>query len=79
MHDGIHVDKAGTPTVTICTDAFTETSKAMAAMWGAPDYPVVITPHPIARLTKAQLEERCDRIIDQVVSILTGVDTGRVE
>jgi len=78
VHDGLHVDKAGTPSITICTDAFIETSKAMAAMWGAPDYPVIITPHPIARLTEEQIEERSESMIDQIVAILTGTDGGGV-
>ena len=79
MHDGIHVDKAGIPSVTICTDAFIETSKAMATMWGAPEYPVIITSHPIAPLTKEQIKERAAQIMDEVVSILTGSYTGSVE
>ena len=75
MHDGIHVDKAGTPSATICTDTFMHTSKAMAATWGAPDYPVIFTEHPIAPLNREQLRARVEETIDQIVSILTGVET----
>ncbi len=71
MHDGVHVEKAGTPAATICTDAFVETSRAMAAMWGAPDYPVIFTGHPIGSLTREQLQERAETLADQVVSVLT--------
>ena len=74
MHDGIHVDKAGTPSVTICTDLFARTSRAMAGMWGAPDYPVIYTNHPVAPLTKEQLEARATEMMDQIVAILTGVE-----
>jgi hypothetical protein len=72
VHDGIHAEKAGVPSVTICTDSFINTSKSMAAMWGTPDYPVIFTPHPIAPLNKDQLRARAEEIIDTVVSILTG-------
>ena len=72
MHDGIHVEKAGIPSVTICTDRFIETSKSMAAMWGTPDYPVIFTPHPIADLTNDQLRANAEEIFDLVVTILTG-------
>ncbi len=72
MHDGIHVEKAGIPSATICTDSFIETSKAMATMWGDPDYPVIFTPHPIASLTKEQLQARAEEVVGQIVSILTG-------
>ena len=57
VHDGVHVEKAGTPTATICTDAFVEASRSMAAMWEAPNYPVIFTGHPIGSLTAAQLRE----------------------
>jgi len=73
VHDGIHVDKAGIPSVTICTDSFIQTSEAMARMWGVPEYPTIFTEHPIAGLSKKQLRARAEEIIDKVVAILTGV------
>lgn len=72
MHDGIHLEKAGIPAVTMCTDIFIETSKSMASMWGAPEYPVIFTRHPISHLTREELHERAEAMLDQVVSILTG-------
>lgn len=72
MHDGIHVEKAGIPAVTICTDIFAETSRAMASMWGAPDYPIIFTQHPISHLTRAQLRTRAEAMLKQIVAILTG-------
>ena len=72
MHDGIHVEKAGTPAVTICTDIFIETSHAMATMWGAPDFPIIFTQHPIANLTTEQLRARAEDMIDQIEAILMG-------
>ena len=72
MHDGIHVEKAGTPSITICTDIFEETAEAMAMMWGAEGYPIIYTRHPIAELTKPQLRERAESMMEQIVSILTG-------
>ena len=73
MHDGIHVEKAGIPSVTICTDSFVQTSGAMAAMWGDPDYPVIYTRHPIAPLTEEQLRARAEEMLGEIVSILTTV------
>ena len=46
-------------------------------MWGAPDYPVIFTEHPIAPLNREQLRARAEETIDQIVSILTGVETTR--
>ncbi|MCI0437530.1 MAG: hypothetical protein L0177_00165 [Chloroflexi bacterium] len=72
MHDGIHVEKAGVPSVTICTDAFVQTSQSMAAMWGTPDYPVIFTRHPIESLTRKELRARADAMVDRIAAIVTG-------
>ncbi len=71
MHDGIHLERAGVPSATICTDAFVETSRAMATMWGAPDYPVIFTEHPIDTLDKGQLRARAEAMLAQIVAIVT--------
>lgn len=44
----------------------------MAAMWGAPRYPVIFTPHPIAGLNEDELRAHAEEIFDSVVAILTG-------
>ncbi len=75
MHDGIHVEKAGTPSVTICTDLFTRTAEGMASMWGTPDYPTIFTKHPTAPLDAEELRGRAEEMLGQIVSILTGVDS----
>lgn len=72
MHDGIHAEKTGIPAVTICTDIFIETSHAMADMWGAPGFPIIFTPHPLANLTREQLRKRAEGMLDEIVTILTG-------
>ena len=74
MHDGIHAEKAGVPSVTICTDAFVQTSRGMAKMWAAPDYPVIFTQHPVASLNREELRARAEEMMGQIVSILTGSD-----
>ena len=72
MHDGIHAEKAGTPSVTICTDIFEITARSMAEMWGAPTYPIVLTEHPIAELTREQLRARAEDMLPEMESILLG-------
>ena len=70
MHDGIHVEKAGTPTVTICTDVFKVTSESMAEMWGAKEYEIIYTEHPISELNKSELRARCEEMLPNLLSIL---------
>ncbi len=72
MHDGIHAEKAGLPSVTICTDIFEITARSMAQMWGAPAYPIVLTQHPIAELNREQLRARAEEMMEEMVGILTG-------
>ena len=62
------------PAIVICTDIFTETSRAMASMWGADDFPLIFTAHPIAHLTRQELRARAEMMLDQIVQILTGVE-----
>ena len=72
MHDGIHVENAGIPSATICTDRFIRTAAGMAKMWGAPDYPTIFTPHPIENLSREQLRARAEELAPLVVQVLVG-------
>ena len=75
MHDGIHLDRAGIPAATICTDHFIATGQATAAVWGVPDYPVIYMPHPLSTLTDAEIQAAAYNLVEQVVSVLS---TGQV-
>ena len=72
MHDGIHVENAGIPSATICTDRFVLTAEGMAKMWGAPDYPTIFTQHPIENLDREKLRRRAEELAPIVVGVLTG-------
>jgi hypothetical protein len=76
VHDGIHLDRAGVPAATICTDHFVATGKATATVWGVPDYPVIYMPHPLSTLTDEELQAQVQRLVEPVVRILT---SGRLE
>ena len=68
MLDGIKLEKMDIPAVSIVTEPFIATGQAMAKNWGAPDYAFLVTPHPIANLSEAQLNARADELTDQVVA-----------
>ena len=70
MHDGIHLDRAGIPAATICTDHFIATSQATATVWGVPDYPVIYMPHPLSTLPEADLQAQAQRLASTVVQVL---------
>jgi hypothetical protein len=68
--DGILLEKAGIPAVSIVTEPFIGTGQAMAASHGVPDYRFLAMPHPIANLTEAELDARADALAPQVVDLL---------
>jgi hypothetical protein len=70
VHDGIHLDRAGVPAATICTDHFVATAQATATVWGVPDYPVIYMPHPLSTLTEGEIQVQAQRMADQVVRVL---------
>ena len=70
MLDAILLERAGVPAVAIVTDVFRATGDAMAASWGMTGYRFLDTAHPIANLTKDDLDARADRLVEPVVALL---------
>lgn len=70
MLDGILLEKAGIPAVSIVTEPFMPTGQAMAASWGLPHYQFIAMPHPIANLTETELNARADKLVEQVVKLV---------
>lgn len=70
--DGIVLEHAGLPTAVVCTDAFTATGRAMAELQGVGDYTFLVTEHPVANLTDAQITERAGRLAPEVAAKLLG-------
>ena len=71
MLDGILLEKAGIPAVSIVTEPFRVTGEEMAKNWGEPDYRFLDMPHPIANLTEQELDQRVNDLIDAVEWLLT--------
>jgi hypothetical protein len=74
LADGILLERAGVPAVSICTDAFIPAAKAMAKVYGFPGYQFVTMPHPLASLDERQLEQRARDLVPDVLRIL-GVES----
>jgi len=60
------------PAISICTDAFQVTAKAMADVYGRPEFEFVVIPHPIASLGVAEIEANVREVIPEVLRILEG-------
>jgi hypothetical protein len=74
LADGILLERAGVPAVSICTDAFIPAAKAMAKVYGFPGYQFVTMPHPLASLDEEQLAARARDLVPHVLRIL-GVES----
>ncbi len=70
MLDGILFEKHGVPSVSIITEVFEETGRAMADAWDAPNYGFVSIPHPIGNLSEEELDQRARQVVPKVVKIL---------
>jgi hypothetical protein len=70
LADGILLERAGVPAVSVCTDVFTVTARAMAAGYGFPGYEFVTVPHPVASLSREQIRARVRDLMPDLLRIL---------
>jgi hypothetical protein len=68
--DGILLEKAGVPAVSIVTEPFRPTGEEMAKSWGAPEYRFLDMPHPIANLSEDELDQRADDLTGEVIRLI---------
>jgi hypothetical protein len=68
--DSIVFEQHGVPSASIITEVFKVTGKAMATTWGLPDFKFIMIPHPIANLSPAQLDQRAEAVLPEVVKLL---------
>jgi hypothetical protein len=62
--------KRGLVTAVICSDPFLKLGKTQARVFGVPDLPLVMIPHPLGGLTLDEVRGRADVAIPQVVSLI---------
>jgi hypothetical protein len=70
LADGILLERAGLPAVSICTDPFVLTAQAMAKAYGFPGCEYVSIPHPVASLSEAQIQARAADLLPDLLRIL---------
>ena len=70
MADGILLERAGIPAVSLCTDAFKITAEAMANQMGFPGYQYVAVPHPVASRTEKEIDEMARDALPDVIKVL---------
>jgi hypothetical protein len=68
--DAILLEKAGIPTIPVITDAFDNTAKEMAELWGVPEFKFVMMPHPMGSLDADAIAKRADDLVAGVTALL---------
>ncbi len=71
MSDGVKLETAGVPTVTVCSDAFAGAARRQAAGRGMADLQVIEVPHPMHTAPHATVTARAEAAVQQVVQALT--------
>ncbi len=56
----------------LATSEFRTAARVQASRLGRPDLEAVFVPHPIQDRTPAEIEERADAAVEEVVARLTG-------
>ena len=62
-------ERLGIPAVAVITDRFAQSARSMAELSGLPDYPFVEIMHPIAENTDAELRDKAEQAVRQLVSV----------
>ena len=62
--------KRGLVTAVICTDPFLKLGKAQSRVFGVPDLPLVMIPHPLGGLSLGEVQRRSAVAIPQVLGVI---------
>ncbi|MFC7404696.1 UGSC family (seleno)protein [Georgenia alba] len=68
--DGVLFERAGVPTVSICSDSFMMSGAAMAQVQGFPGFDFLTVQHPVASLDADQLRDRARAAMPDIARIL---------
>lgn len=74
MADGILLERAGVPAVSVITDAFALPARAMAKNYGFPGFEYLTVPHPVASLARDEIRALVHTGLPRVLEIL-GVES----
>ncbi len=66
----VELRKRGVITAVICSDPFRRLAMTQARVFGVPDLPLVMIPHPLGGLSIEQVEGRARVAIPQVVDLI---------
>jgi len=68
--DGICFERAGVPAVSIVSDSFLMSGRAMAKLQGFPGFEFLAAQHPVASLDSDGLRDRAEALVPQILRVL---------
>ena len=71
MHDGIAFEERSIPTAVLATEVFLNAARAQAEALGMPAFTVISVPHPVQNLTPAEVRQRAEDVVEEVVRKLS--------
>jgi hypothetical protein len=77
VHDSVFFEINGKPAITIASNQFADAAEVQAKALGLPDLQCVFVQHPIADNEDDEIRRKADRIVDQLVSALSGQPEGK--
>jgi hypothetical protein len=66
----VQVYKRGTYAAVICSEAFAEFAKMQRKVFGTPDLPLIIIPHPLGGLSMDEVQQRAELAIPQIIDLI---------
>jgi hypothetical protein len=61
--DALRIEKEGTPTIIICSDLFIDFARELSTSQGALDLRILEIEHPIAGISRKEIEEKTFKIV----------------
>jgi hypothetical protein len=66
----VELRKRGLSVAVICSNSFLKLAQNQSRVFGVPDLPLVLIPHPLGGLSLGEVQRRSDVAIPQVLSVI---------
>src|SRR3990172_6899089 len=62
--------RRGPMTAVICSDAFLNLARTQARVFGVPDMPLIVIPHPLGGIAMVEVKSRAERALPQLLDLI---------
>jgi len=64
------VRRRGAMTAIVCSEPFMKLGRNQARVFGVPDLPMIVVPHPVGGIAFAEVEARAQQAVPQLAELL---------